>query len=96
MNNESIEDLTAWLQDLHIQRTIAEDTIEEISQESVQVEYGLMIVRSADRRDWKDATDLARPQSNTNTFKIVNLVRITNKDLSTECGDGNIASVGSF
>lgn len=97
MNNEQIEELTTRLQDLRVQRILAEETQEEIPQESTQVKYRLMVARSANMRDRQDGTALARPQNNTKTFKIGYLVRSTNTYCPQEFGGhGNIILVGSF
>ena len=50
MNNGSIKNLTSRLNYLNMYCVYTEDTLEEITQELLRVEYRLRIARSAERR----------------------------------------------
>ena len=49
MKDDSIEELTSRLQDLSVQRTYTEETLENIKRETAQVKYSLHIAQSAAR-----------------------------------------------
>ena len=87
----NIEELSSRLQDLSVQRTYAEEALEEITQESARVELQLRVARSAGRRNKETKiTD----KSDTNNFRVGDLVRITNRYRANEYNiQGNVTKV---
>ena len=64
MNNDSIEDLNSRLQDLSLQRTYAEEALDNITRESAKLEYRLRVAQSAVMRGTK------KPDSNSDNFQV--------------------------
>ena len=91
----NIEELSSRLQELKVQRTYAEEALEEITQESARVELQLRVARSAARRD-KDRPLQTKitDKSNTNNFRVGDIVRITNRYRANEYNiQGNVTKV---
>ena len=81
-----IKDLASKLQDLIMQRTYSEDMLEEMTKEVACVEYRLRVTCSSKRRNGKTKVTIARPNNNTNSLQISDIVLITNKYLSHKEG----------
>ena len=86
----NIEELSSRLQDLSVQRTYAEEALEEITQESARVELQLRVARSAARRN-KDTN--ITDKSDTNNFRVGDLVRIANRYCANYNIQGNVTKV---
>ena len=83
--------MSSRLQYLSVQTTYAEEALEEITQESARMELQLRVTHSTARRVKEtNITD----KSDTNNFRVGDLVRITNKHCVNEYNiKGNVTKV---